>query len=274
MKLTPILKNVLVRTAYIVISPIIYYVLYHFLFLIWILQEFHITIIGIGTFFIALTVIWFNIRKLAKPIRQLFIALFVLVSASVVFWYKVEHLSWSTYHNVHVYMPLCFVLLASLLPIFLRNLRAERFSISGKNALWIAVLWLDFAVAMPTVWFADEATYGIYMGRTPAAETFSNRYWPVYGFAKTTFWGFNDTADICVLTPADSTASNYRSTFYRHTWGSDILVDTLARDTIWLRERGEYYDPNRKTMENIEQMRLRRQWQYNVWQKIKGAFRK
>ena len=272
--MNPNLKNILIRSGCVIGSLCAYLFLTYRIDHLRIGDEYneYQILCDILDFAVPLLLVWLNLRPLAKPIRQIVVGIFVLTYASIRFWSKVEFVSWQSCHDTLFFVTLGFVLLSSLLPIFLRKLRAERLAGCGKMTLWAAVLWLDFVAAMPKVRFADEATAGIYMGRIRATDTSSNRYWPVYAFARTDFWGFNDTEDVYVMTPADSTASNYRSTVYRHTWGSDMLVDTLACDTIWLRARGVYYDPNRRTMENIEQIRLRGQWQYNAWQKIKRLF--
>ena len=60
MTLNPTLKSILVRTLYIVVSPIAYWVLYRVLFLIWPSLEMHTTIDGVWMFAVALAIIWFN----------------------------------------------------------------------------------------------------------------------------------------------------------------------------------------------------------------------
>ena len=69
MTLNPTLKSILVRTLYIVVSPIAYWVLYRVLFLIWPSLEMHTTIDGVWMFAVALAIIWFNVCKLANPIQ-------------------------------------------------------------------------------------------------------------------------------------------------------------------------------------------------------------
>lgn len=76
MPLNPALKKILVRTAYIVGSLLLYLLLFNRPFLFWMEWGYygdesycnHYTFSGLWQFAIALAIIWLNIRKLAKPI--------------------------------------------------------------------------------------------------------------------------------------------------------------------------------------------------------------
>ena len=93
MTLNSTLKSILVRTLYIVVSPIAYWVLYRVLFLIWPSLEMHNTIDGVWMFAVALAIIWFNIYKLAKPIQLITIGTYLFVFAGLIFWYKTDDIS-------------------------------------------------------------------------------------------------------------------------------------------------------------------------------------
>jgi len=77
MPLNPALKKILVRTAYIVGSLLLYLLLFNRPFLFWMEWGYygdesycnHYTFSGLWQFATALAIIWLNIRKLAKPIR-------------------------------------------------------------------------------------------------------------------------------------------------------------------------------------------------------------
>lgn len=278
MKLTPILKNVLVRTAYIVISPIVYYVLYHVLFLIWLWWEGHNTIAGIWAFLIALIVIWFNIRKLAKPIQLLTIGSYLLVFAVIIFWYKVEALPHTTHlwggygshtDNYQILRHCCsigFILLASILPIFFKSTETPRLAKFGKIWIWIAVLMLDFAAAMPNIFFADQMADKLYIGY----RRIGNFRAPIYAIGNT------DYPVLSVFLPQDSVYMNGRHYLVRnYERQGNLLIEPETRDTIWIEKGGaSRIDPNHQTIENNTSCLMRWQWQYYAWQKIKGAFRK
>ena len=86
MPLNPTLKNALVRATYIVGSLLAFLILF-----IWPpIGEHHKTLIGIWQFVITLAIIWFNIRKLAKPIRLSIIGTYLFFFAILIFLYKVE----------------------------------------------------------------------------------------------------------------------------------------------------------------------------------------
>lgn len=230
----------------------------------------HYTLCGIILFLGTWLLIRLNLQPLAKSVRQLVSALFVLTYASVVFWHKVEYLPWPMYRNVLVYTPLGFVLTAPLLPVFLGGIQANRLINFTKTALFMSLFWLDFAVAFPNVAFADADSEGIYMGAVPAepGEPGSVKL-RTFAFGSQRFYGFNDVEDIHVLTPTDNEGRMYESRIYRHRWDSEIMVDTLTCDTIWLRERGIWGTYPRKTMENVELAALRHTWQYAMWHRFK-----
>ena len=276
MHLNPILKNILIRTVYIVISPIVYFVLYHVLFVIWPSLEFHNTIAGIWAFLIALTIIWFNIRKLAKPIQLLTIGSYLLVFAVIIFWYKVEWLPFSTgflwgsfshtdiYRISRLFCCIGFILLASILPIFFKSTETPRFAKFGKIWIWIAVLMLDFAAAMPNILFSDQIADELYIGRcrignfTTSIYAVGNKNYPV----------------LSVFLPQDSVYMNGRHYLVRsYERQGSLLIEPETRDTIWIEQDGaSRIDPNHQTIENNTSCLMRWQWQYYAWQRIKGLF--
>ena len=86
MPLNPTLKNALVRATYIVGSLLAVLILF-----IWSpIGEHHKTLTGIWQFVITLAIIWFNIRKLAKPIQLVTIGMYLFLFAVMMFWYKTE----------------------------------------------------------------------------------------------------------------------------------------------------------------------------------------
>ena len=271
MKLNPTLKNALVRTGCIVGSLAVYIkIMQHLEYLEFEADfEWQCTLYAIVRFGVPLLLVWLNVRKLAKPIRLGFTALFVLAYTAVIFTRKVEPTMWSRYYTALYIVGLGFVTLATLLPIWLRNVQAERLSKFSKVLMWTAVLLMDFAVAMPCIWSVDSATYGVYVGRVRVTNT---KHRTAYAFATESFWGFNDIVDVNVMTP-DSLGA-YTNRVYCHAWDSGYMVDTLTRDTIWICEYGLRYDPSRKTMENIELMHLHHHWQYDMWHRLKRFFGK
>ena len=177
MTLNPTLKSILVRTLYIVVSPIAYWVLYRVLFLIWPSLEMHTTIDGVWMFAVALAIIWFNVCKLAKPIQLITIGTYLFVFAGLIFWYKTDDISvlgigendsiLSNYLMARLFLCLGFILLASILPIFLKSTDVPNFAKFGKVWIWTAILILDFVAAMPNIYFseqqADKAEFNLQM---------------------------------------------------------------------------------------------------------------
>lgn len=166
MTLNSTLKSILVRTLYIVVSPIAYWVLYRVLFLIWPSLEMHNTIDGVWMFAVALAIIWFNIYKLAKPIQLITIGTYLFVFAGLIFWYKTDDISvlgigendsiLSNYLMARLFLCLGFILLASVLPIFLKSTDVPNFAKFGKVWIWTAILILDFVAAMPNIYFQSN----------------------------------------------------------------------------------------------------------------------
>lgn len=166
MTLNPTLKSILVRTLYIVVSPIAYWVLYRVLFLIWPSLEMHTTIDGVWMFAVALAIIWFNVCKLAKPIQLITIGTYLFVFAGLIFWYKTDDISvlgigendsiLSNYLMARLFLCLGFILLASILPIFLKSTDVPNFAKFGKVWIWTAILILDFVAAMPNIYFQSN----------------------------------------------------------------------------------------------------------------------
>lgn len=151
MTLNSTLKSILVRTLYIVVSPIAYWVLYRVLFLIWPSLEMHNTIDGVWMFAVALAIIWFNIYKLAKPIQLITIGTYLFVFAGLIFWYKTDDISvlgigendsiLSNYLMARLFLCLGFILLASVLPIFLKSTDVPNLPSFGKVWIWTASLY-------------------------------------------------------------------------------------------------------------------------------------
>ena len=164
MPLNPTLKNALVRAAYIVGSLLAVLILF-----IWSpIGDHHKTLTGIWQFVITLAIIWFNIRKLAKPIKLVRIGMYLFLFAVMMFWYKTEPFPrwfydfpslWGQSCNYRMMRILCcigFILLASILPIFLKSTDAPRLAKFGTIWIWTAILILDFAAAMPNIYFTEE----------------------------------------------------------------------------------------------------------------------
>lgn len=173
MPLNPTLKNALVRATYIVGSLLAVLILF-----IWSpIGEHHKTLTGIWQFVITLAIIWFNIRKLAKPIQLVTIGMYLFLFAVMMFWYKTEPFPrwfydfpslWGQSCNYRMMRILCcigFILLASILPIFLKSTDAPRLAKFGTIWIWTAILILDFAAAMPNIYFTEEQADKLYMGR-------------------------------------------------------------------------------------------------------------
>lgn len=275
MKLNPPLKNALIRTGCIVGSLAAYIIIMRYLGHLEFEAdyEWQFSLYAIVRFVVPLLLVWLNVRKLAKPVRLGFTALFVLTYAATIFWQKAEPVAWNRYFTNLVIVGLVFVTLATLLPIWLRNVQAERLSKFSKVLMWTAVLLMDFAVAMPEIWYYDSWTDGVYVGSNIVDKSASHSMkLPVYGFASETLWDVLGSVDINVMTP-DSLGA-YTSRVYRHAWETNYMVDTLARDTIWIYEYDMRYDPDRKTMTNIELMHLHRHWQYRMWHRLKWFFGK
>lgn len=164
MPLNPTLKNALVRATYIVGSLLAVLILF-----IWSpIGEHHKTLTGIWQFVITLAIIWFNIRKLAKPIQLVTIGMYLFLFAVMMFWYKTEPFPrwfynfpslWGQFCNYRMMRILCcigFILLASILPIFLKSTDAPRLAKFGTIWIWTDILILDFAAAMPNIYFTEE----------------------------------------------------------------------------------------------------------------------
>lgn len=166
MTLNPTLKKIHVRTAYIVGSLLAVLILF-----IWSpIGEHHKTLTGIWQFVITLAIIWFNIRKWAKPIQLVTIGMYLFLFAVMMFWYKAEPFPRWFYdssdadigiqlYNYRMMRILCcfgFILLASVLPIFFRTSQASYLAPFGKIWIWATILMLDFAVAMPNIYYTDQ----------------------------------------------------------------------------------------------------------------------
>lgn len=273
MTLNSTLKSILVRTLYIVVSPIAYWVLYRVLFLIWPSLEMHTTIDGVWMFAVALAIIWFNIYKLAKPIQLITIGTYLFVFAGLIFWYKTDDISvlgigendsiLSNYLMARLFLCLGFILLASVLPIFLKSTDVPNFAKFGKVWIWTAILILDFVAAMPNIYFSEQQADKLYMGFRKMGDTY--QYAPIYAVGNT----------YCcdVLIPQDSVYTfpeHYLKVYYeRH---GDLLIQPETRDTIWIEKGGARLNLNRQTIENNTSCLMRWQWQYYAWHKIKGLF--
>ena len=274
--LNPTLKKILIRSSCVVGSLCAYIILIGCIHSMEYMADYdwQFSVYAITRFAVSLALIWLNLIKLDKHLRRLVTAMFVLAYALVVFWYKAEPMLWQAYYQTLYLIGLIFVLSASLLPIWLKNKQFYRLAIYSKITVWVAVLFMDFAVSMPCIWHIDSATQRIYVGHIPnhaPNPKLLSSYLPIYAFTtEGQLNGFNDDVDICVVSP--DFYGIYTSRIYRHSWNSDFIVDTLARDTIWLCEYGVNYRPERKTMENVEHIALRHHWQYRVWQQLKKTF--
>ncbi len=288
MLLNPTLKNMLVRTAYIVGSLILYLFLFKRPFLFWMEWGYygdesycnHYTLSGLWQFAVALAIIWLNIRKLANPIRLGIIGAYLFFFAVIIFWYKVESFPFSfdfipdnrgfifhkdNYRILRIFCCIGFILLASILPIFLKSTDKPRLAKFGKVWIWATILMLDFAAAMPNIYFMEQQGDKLYMGLCKMGTVY--KYAPIYAVGTGDY--FN------VLIPQDSicaTPEHYLKVYYeRH---GDLLIQPETRDTIWIEKGGVTPSPNRQTIENNTSCQMRWQWQYYAWHKIKGLFSK
>lgn len=271
MPLNPTLKNALVRATYIVGSLLAVLILF-----IWSpIGEHHKTLTGIWQFVITLAIIWFNIRKLAKPIQLVTIGMYLFLFAVMMFWYKTEPFPrwfydfpslWGQSCNYRMMRILCcigFILLASILPIFLKSTDAPRLAKFGTIWIWATILMLDFAAAMPNIYFTEEQADKLYMGCRKMGTAY--KYAPIYAV------GIGDYFN--VLLPQDSVCSSpeyYLKVHYeRH---GNLLIQPETRDTIWIEKGGVWRFRNHQTIENNTSCQMRWQWQYYAWHKIKGLF--
>ena len=286
MSLNPTLKSILIRTAYIVGSLLLYLLLFNRPFLFWMEWGYygtesyfnHYTLSGIWQFAIALTIIWLNIRKLAKPIRLSVIGTYLFFFAIIIFWYKVESFPFSfdfisddsgfsfhrdNYRILRIFYCLGFILLTSILPVFLKSTDASKLAKFGIVWIWTAILILDFAAAMPNIYFTEQQADKLYMGFRKMGTVY--KYAPIYAVGTGDY--FN------VLIPQDSvytSSEHYLKVYYeRH---GDLLIQPETRDTIWIEKGGVWANPNRQTIENNTSCQMRWQWQYYAWHKIKGLF--
>ena len=286
MPLNPALKKILVRTAYIVGSLLLYLLLFNRPFLFWMEWGYygdesycnHYTFSGLWQFAIALAIIWLNIRKLAKPIRLSVIGTYLFFFAIIIFWYKVESFPFSfdfisddcgfsfhkgNYRILRIFYCLGFILLASILPIFFKSTAMPQLAKFGKIWIWTAILILDFAAAMPNIYFSEQQADKLYMGFREMGTVY--KYAPIYAVGTGDY--FN------VLIPQDSvytSSEHYLKVYYeRH---GDLLIQPETRDTIWIEKGGVRLNPNRQTIENNTSCLMRWQWQYYAWHKIKGLF--
>lgn len=271
MFLNPTLKNILIRTAYIVGSLLAVLILF-----IWSpIGEHHKTLTGIWQFVITLAVIWFNIRKLAKPIQLVTIGMYLFLFAVMMFWYKTEPFPRWFYNflslggqfcNYRMMRILCcfgFILLASVMPIFFRTSQASSLAPFGKTWIWATILMLDFAAAMPNIYFTEEQADKLYMGCRKMGTAY--KYAPIYAV------GIGDYFN--VLLPQDSVYSSsehYLKVYYeRH---GNLLIQPETRDTIWIEKGGVWVNPDCQTIENNTSCQMHWHWQYYAWHKIKGLF--
>lgn len=279
MSLNPTLKNTLVRIAYVVGSLALYLFLFNRPFLFWTECDFnHYTLTGSWQFAVALAIIWANTRKLAKSIRLLTIGSYLLVFTGLMFWYKVEALpvlfnfipndcgfftQQSNYRLLRILCCIGFILLASILPIFFKSTDARKYTKLGKIWIWITILLLDFAAAMPNIYYCEQMADRLYTG----ARKIGKNYTRVYAI------GMNDYPVFSVLLPQDSirtTPQHYLKVNYeRH---GDLLICPETQDTIWIEKGGARQNPNRQTIENNTSCLMRWQWQYHAWHKIKRLF--
>ena len=235
MKLNPTLKNVLIRTGCIVGSLYGYIILMRRIDYMEIMDDYdrYFIFCNIARFVVPLLLVWLNVRKLAKPIRLGFTALFVIFYARVVFGQRIEPEALNGFFLSLEIVGFVFIALASLLPIWLKNKQAERLAVYSKVAVWIAVPWLAFAVAFPEIKFDDFRTQGAYTsvitmknGRLYLADkdvseaTVDRKPYQQRVFAFVSNCGRSGCDGVYqtvqVMIPTDSTCREYRSRAYRH----------------------------------------------------------
>lgn len=272
MSLDPTLKKILVRTAYIIGSLLAILILF-----IWPpIGEHHKTLIGIWQFVVTLAIIWFNIRKLAKPIQLVTIGMYLFLFAVMMFWYKTEPFPrwfynfpslWGQFCNYRMMRILCcigFILLASILPIFLKSTDAPKFTKFGTIWIWATILMLDFAAAMPNIYYSDQMADRLYIGYR---KVHGGRI-PIYAI------GNKDCPMYSVLLPQDSVYTDeqhYLARLYERQ--ENLLIQPETRDTIWIESDGAWWKLNRQTIVENDTGRLMCwQWQYSAWHKIKELF--
>ena len=279
MILNPILKSIYIRMLYIIVSPIAYYMLYRVLFLICPSVEIHDTINGVWQFAISLIVIWVNIRQLAKPIQLCVIGTYLLFLAILIFWYKVGTLPTRFYDSPDansIRIQLCnyrimrsfysvgFILLASILPIFLRTVQVPYLVQFGTIWIWTAILILDFVSAMPNIYYSDQIADRLYIGHRKVG----NEWIPIYAI------GNKNSPIYSVFLPQDSTHTDkrhYLARFYERQ--ENILIQPETQDTIWIEREGTWWIPDRQIIvENNSDHLMCWQWQYSAWHDIKELF--
>lgn len=268
MSLNSTLKNVLIRTLYIVGSLFVFILLAMPYSL-----PVHKTLYGIWQLVVALAIIWYNIRKLAKPIQLITIGSYLFVFAGLICWYKVDDMSmlnlWGITWNYRIYERwlilacLGFILLASVLPIFLKSTNAPKLTKFGKVWIWTAILILDFVAAMPNIYFTEQQADKLYMGLRKMGGM--DRYVPIYAVGISDSFGVFIPQDSIYTSPA-----HYLKVYYeRH---GNLLIQPETQDTIWIEKGGVWANPNRQTIENNTSCLMRWQWQYYAWHKVKGLF--
>lgn len=273
-KLNPTLKKILIRICCVVGSLCAFVIFTNiiagFRFL-GTLAGYQTRIMGdVLAFAVPLLLGWLNLIFIDKPIRRIVTAIYVAAYATVSFLSKAEPSLWRTDENTLILIRLMFVVTASLLPIWLQNKRVERLVTFGRVAIFTAALWLDFAVAMPSLWLGESTTTGIYMGQVPdVAKDPVIKVGASYAFEPEIFWGYGPDSNIKVYVLESDSTGVYKGRIYHRHYRSDYMVDASKRDTIWFCKNGLSYDPNRKTMENVEHIALRYHWQYRVWQQLK-----
>ena len=133
----------------------------------------------------------------------------------------------------------------------------------GKIWIWTAILILDFAAAMPNIYFSEQQADKLYMGFREMGDIY--KYAPIYAV------GIDDYFN--VLIPQDSVHTSfehYLKVYYeRH---GNLLIQPETRDTIWIEKGGVWVNPDRQTIENNTSCLMRWQWQYYAWHKVKGLF--
>lgn len=215
----------------------------------------------IALFLSPIALIWLCIRNLAKPIKHIFIGLYIAVFGTLLFHTKVA----ST--NVLFVEPLPllpmifgFVIVAAFMPLFFKNTEAGSLAGVGKISLWTAILWFDFAFAFPRIHFEDLDTEGIYKGYI---SDNNGKRKSVIAFAPNNYYGFNDIEDVYVFPVAGDSVCISEYKVYRHCWGDKFITDTVGYDTLWLNDNWQFMrDGSKRNLTYIETSVLMNQWQY------------
>lgn len=221
-------------------------------------------------------IIWVNVRKLSSSAKRFIFGCFFLGLAFLVGAWKIGCIAhyekyiiiYTDYMNQFRYWGALCILLASLLPIVCKQKCTHMAAIS-KIFFWVAVLLLDFVVAMPNIWEDEQQYKCLY-----------------YNYAKNIC--VIKTLDVCtILYGQDSLkrfsddSTRFRSVHYYHADYSDNLWISKDGDSIYLAEKLTGYEITRPSGESfyaangspyIVEWYATNCWQYNAWWKLKNVF--